>query len=171
MENYKALSPHEQGKREIRTLAEHPQEAQNFIDSTKNNKGASMNLRTMKMPQPGDKMFIVGKEPSQRTKEPVDTEYVNPGEGHLTPRQFAHHFNRLKSETNNPSAMLGSWVDDKRKKNKAKGVQIDLSAGHLQRKRAEDKMIDRKEDAIWNMGSMRNIRREAVEKRRSAKKK
>jgi len=166
--NYSDLSPVEQEKREVRTLAEHPQEAQDFIDSTHNFNGASMNLKSMKMPQPGDKMFIVGGETSKNTGKRVDTEYVDQGSSspRLEPRQFAKHFNRLKMEAGDPKAMMGSWIDTKSKKNTRKGVQIDMSTGHINRKPAEDKMLERGEDAIWNMGSMRNIRNEAVRKRR-----
>lgn len=164
--SYEDLSEHERSKREVRTLAEHPNKAQAFIDSTKNYGGASMNLSNMSMPQPGDKVFIVGKEPSKRTGLPVDTKYENPGEAKLTPRQFSFHFNRLKTESSDPKAMMGSWFDTKTKKSRAKGTQIDLSTGYAQKKRAEDKMIERGEDAIWNMKSMRNVRNEATRKRR-----
>lgn len=163
---YDKLGEHERSKREVRLLAGNPAQAQSFIDSTKNYGGASMFLHNMSMPQPGDKVYIVGKEKSQRTGESVPTQNVNPGQGHMTPRQFAYHFNRLQLETKDPKAMMGSWVDSKTKKGRAKGVQIDLSTGHKQRKRAESKMIDRNEDAIWNMKTMRNIRNEAVRKRR-----
>ena len=162
---YDSLSEHERSKREIRTLAENPQAAQSFIDSTKNFGGASMFLHDMSMPQPGDKMHIVGKESSSRTGKPVPTAFENPGEGHITPRQFSYHFNRLKAEANGPKSMMGSWVDSKTKKSAAKGVQVDMSTGYKQKKRAEGKMIERNEDAIWNMGSMRNIRNEAARKR------
>lgn len=163
---YDNLSEHERSKREIRTLAENPQAAQNFIDSTKNYGGASMFLHNMSMPQPGDKMHIVGKEPSSRTGEAVPTKFENPGKGHLTPRQFAYHFNRLKLEANGPKSMMGSWFDTKNKKTKAKGTQIDMSTGYKQKRRAEDKMIERNEDAIWGMDNMRNTRNEAARKRR-----
>ena len=163
---YDNLSAHEQSKREVRTLAENPQAAQNFIDSTKNFGGASMFLHNMSMPQPGDKMHIVGKEESKRTGAPVPTAFENPGKGHITPRQFSYHFNRLQAEANGPKSMMGSWVDSSTKKGKAKGAQIDMSTGYVQKKRAEDKMITRNEDAIFNMGNMRNVRNEAVRKRR-----
>jgi hypothetical protein len=166
---YDKLSEHERSKREIRTLASNPNEAQKFIDSTKNYGGASMFLNSMKMPEPGDKTYIVGKEKSQATGKPVPTHYENPGKSHLTPRQFAYHFNRLGMESKDPKAMMGSWVDSKTKKGRAKGVQIDLSTGYKQKGRAEDKMIERNEDAIWNMKSMRNIRNEAARKRRGIK--
>jgi len=163
--SYGDLSEHERSKREIRTLAEHPNQAQSFINSTRDFGGASINLNSMKLAQPGEKMHIVGKEKSQRTGMPVDTSYA-PGQNTLTPRQFSMHLNRLKTETNDKKAMMGSWVDNSSKKGKAKGVQIDLSTGFAQKKRAEDKMIERDEDAIWNMKSMRNVRNEAVRKRR-----
>ena len=162
---YGDLSDHERSKREVRTLAEQPQAAQDFINSTRDFGGAFINLNSMKLAQPGEKMHIVGKEKSQRTGMPVNTEYA-PGQTTLTPRQFSMHFNRLKHETKDKKAMMGSWVDSSSKKSKAKGVQIDLSTGYAQKKRAEDKMIERGEDAIWNMKSMRNVRNEAVRKRR-----
>lgn len=163
--SYDELSEHERSKREVRTLAENPQAAQNFIDSTKNYGGASMNIKSMKMTQPGDKMFIVGGGKSD-SGERVATAYENPGKGHITPRQFSYHFNRLKHVSKDPKSMMGSWVDSSTKAGRSKGVQVDLSTGYRQKKRAEDKMLDRNEDAIWNMKSMRNIRNEATRKRR-----
>lgn len=158
-------APSAPSKEDTRLLASRPQEAQDFIDSTKNYGGASMNLQSMKMAQPGDKMYIVGKEPSKHTGRPVDTAYENPGQSKLTPRQFASHFNRLKGETSNPSAMMGSWYDKKNKASKAKGTQIDLSVGYKYKKPAEKKMIERNEDAAFSMGNMREIRNEAARKR------
>ena len=153
-------------KSEVSFLAAHPGKAQAFIDSTREYGGASMNLKDMSMPSPGDKVYIVGKEPSKKTGEPVDTSYENPGSSNITPRQFAFHFNRLKQETNDPKAMIGSWFNTKNRKTKAKGTQIDLSSGYAQKKRAEDKVVERKEDALWNMRSMRNVNNQAVRNRR-----
>jgi hypothetical protein len=150
---------------DTKLLAGNPKSAQDFIDSTKNFGGASMNLKSMKLAQPGDPLHIVGKEPSKRTGKAVETAFVNPGESKITPRQFALHFNRLKGETDNPNAMIGSWFDNKTKKSKAKGVQLDLSVGHRYKKTAERKMIDRNEDAIFSMTNMRNTRHEAARKR------
>lgn len=164
--SYNDLSAHERDKREVRTLAENPQAAQDFIDSTREHGGASINLQSGKLAQPGEKLHIVGGETSKRTGERVPTAYENPNGSTLTPRQFSFHFNRLKTETKDPKAMMGSWVDKSTKKGRAKGVQIDLSTGYAQKKRAEDKMIERDEDAIWNMKSMRNVRNEAARKRR-----
>jgi hypothetical protein len=163
--SYEHLSEHERSKREVRLLAEHPDKAQAFIDSTRNHGGASMNLQSMKLAQPGDKTYIVGKEPSKNTGRAVETAYENPGKSVLTPRQFAAHFNRLKGETNNASSMIGSWFDNKNKASRAKGTQIDLSVGYKSKKPAEKKMIERNEDALWNMKSMRNVRNEAARKR------
>jgi hypothetical protein len=119
----------------------------------------------MKLAKPGESMHIVGKEKSQRTGLPVDTAYA-PGQNTLTPRQFSMHLNRLKTETKDKKAMMGSWVDNSSKKSRAKGVQVDLSTGYAQKKRAEDKMLERGEDAIFSMKNMRNTRNEAVRKRR-----
>ena len=58
-------------KEEVRLLASNPKGAQEFIDSTKNYGGATMSLATGSMIRPGDKAYIVGKEPSQKTGKPV----------------------------------------------------------------------------------------------------
>ena len=58
---------HEEGKKAVRLLASHPQEAQDFIDSTHQNDGASMFFHNMKLVNYGDKTHIVGKEPSKKT--------------------------------------------------------------------------------------------------------
>ena len=151
-------------KEEVRLLASNPKGAQDFIDSTRNYGGASINLQSGKLAQPGDKLYLVGKEPSQKSGHPVPTEFESQGSAHptLSAKQFASHFLRLKGHTSDPKAMMGSWVDSK---DKEKGVQIDLSTGHKYKKSAEKKMIDRNEDAVWNMKSMRNIRNEAARKR------
>ena len=141
---------HEEGKKAVRLLAEHPEKAQAFIDSTHENKGASMFLHDMSMVNYGDKMNIVGKEPSRKTGKPVPTEFVNAGsnEPKLSALQFASHFNRLKEHAKNNKALMGSWIDTKTPEHTQKGVQIDMSGGYKNRKTAEMKMISRNEDAI-----------------------
>jgi len=162
----KETSPAANDRNETSFLAAHPDRAQAFIDSTREYGGASMNLKDMSMPSPGDKVYITGKEPSKKTGESVDTEYINPGKSEITPRQFAFHFNRLKNETNDKKAMIGSWFHTKNKKTKAKGTQIDLSTGYAKKKVAEDKMVARGEDSLWNMESMRHVNNQAVRNRR-----
>jgi hypothetical protein len=157
----------EYSKDQVRLLASNPQGAQDFIHSTNNYGGASINLASGKVAQPGENLFLVGKEPSQRSGYSVPTQFE--GAGSLNPNisahQFSSHFLRLKGETSDPKAMMGSWVDTKSKKSRKKGVQIDLSTGHKYQKTAEKKMITRNEDAVWNMKNMRNIRNEAARKR------
>lgn len=148
-------------KEEVRLLASHPAEAQKFIDSTRDYGGASMSLKTMKMAQPGESVYLVGKEPSQKTGKPVPTSYVDTGKSHpaLNAQQFASHFLRLKGETNKSTAAMGSWVDEEAPH---KGVQIDLSSGYKKKSSAEKKMVERNEDAAWDMKKMQNIRHEDV---------
>lgn len=148
-------------KEEVRLLASRPAEAQSFIDSTRDFGGASMSLKTMKMAQPGDSVYLVGKEPSKRTGEPVPTEFASQGETNpsLSAKQFAEHYLRLRGETDSPTAAMGSWVDEE---NKHKGVQIDLSSGYKRQSTAEKKMVERNEDAVWDMKNMQNIRHEDV---------
>ena len=151
-----SLYGHEQSKKIVRFLAENPNEAQAFLDSTHQNTGASMFLHNKKMVNYGDKTYIVGKEPSHITKESVPTEFEDKGSlsPHLSPMQFAHHFLRLKDHATTKSgkvakkALIGSWIDTRSEKNTKKGVQIDLSVGHKDRSVAEKKMINRNEDAI-----------------------
>ena len=154
-------------KEEVRTLASNPKGAQDFLDATNKFGGASINLHSGRVLQPGDNAYLVGKEPSRLSGHAVPTEFESAGSDHptLNPKQFASHFMRLKSHATDSKAVMGSWVDTKNKKTKAKGVQIDLSTGHKYKKTAEKKMIARNEDAVWNMGKMRNIRNEAARKR------
>lgn len=151
-------------KEQVRLLASNPGGAQEFIDSTNKHGGASINLASGKVAQPGENLYLVGKEPSQRSGHPVPTAFESTGSKspNLSAHQFSSHFLRLKGETSDPKAMMGSWVDTKAKE---KGVQIDLSTGHKYKKAAEKKMITRNEDAVWNMKNMRNIRNEAARKR------
>lgn len=148
-------------KEEVRLLASKPAESQAFIDSTREHGGASMNLKTMKMAQEGDTAYIVGKEPSRKTGKPVPTEFEDEGKSNpsLSAQQFAKHYLRLRGETNNPSAAMGSWVDEEAPH---KGVQIDLSAAYKRKPTAERKMVERNEDAVWDMKTMSPIRHEDV---------
>lgn len=148
-------------KEEVRLLASHPNEAQQYIDSTREYGGASIFLKDKKMIQPGESVYLVGKEPSKKTKAPVPTAYVGEGSAHptLSAKQFASHFLRLKGETNNAKAVMGSWVDEE---NPRKGVQLDLSVGYKRQSSAEKKMVERNEDAAWDMKEMKNIRHEDV---------
>ena len=101
---------HEESKKVVRLLASHPNEAQAFINSTHENKGASMFLHNMSMVNYGDKMHIVGKEPSKKTNEPVPTKFVDKGSSspHLSAIQFGQHFLRLKEHAKSSKALMGS---------------------------------------------------------------
>ena len=143
-------------KKEHRLIVENPEKVQSFLDSTHTHGGASMFLNNMNMVQGGQKMYLVGQEPSRKTKEPVKTAFVD--QGSLNPRlsaqQFANHFLRLKEHattktgTTAKKSMIGSWVNSKSPKTTKEGVQIDLSSGYKSRRTAEKKMINRDEDAI-----------------------
>lgn len=155
-------------KEEHRLVVENPASTQGFIDSTRENGGASIFLKDARLPKTGEEnMYVVGREPSQRTGETVDTQYENKGTNNrnLSVKQFASHFLRLKGEATRPSgqikpqAMMGSWIDSK---NPDKGIQMDLSVGLKQRGRAEKKMIDREEDAIFDVKNIADIRNEDV---------
>lgn len=143
-------------KEEHRLIVSHPQQVQDFLDSTHQNKGASMFLSNMNMVNYGDKMNIVGKEPSRITKQPVDTEYEDKGSSNpnLSAKQFAEHFLRLKEHaqttrgTTAKNALIGSWIDTRTPDSTKKGVQMDLSTGYRSREAAERLMVKRNEDAI-----------------------
>jgi len=154
-------------KEETRLLASNPKGAEDFIHSTNNYGGASINLTSGNVIQPGEKAYLVGKEPSKLSGHPVDTAFESAGTSSpkLNPKQFASHFLRLQGHATDAKAVMGSWVDSKSNKSRKKGVQIDLSTGHKYQKTAEKKMISRNEDAVWNMHNMRNIRNEAARKR------
>ena len=155
-------------KEEHRLLVENPQAAQDFIDSTREHGGASIFLKDARLPAVGsENMYVVGKEPSQKTKKTVDTQYENRGteNRNLSAKQFASHFLRLKEEATRPSgtvkpqAMMGSWINSKEPK---KGIQMDLSVGLKKRSQAEKKMIDRNEDAIFDVKNVSDIYHEDV---------
>jgi hypothetical protein len=154
-------------KEEVRVLASNPNGAQNFIDSTNNYGGATINLKSGQVANPGDRLHLVGKEPSKLSGHPVDTEFESVGKSHpkLSAKQFASHFVRLSAHAADDKASMGSWVDNKSNKSRKKGVQIDLSTGHRYKRTAEKKMISRNEDAIFSMHNMRATRNEAARKR------
>lgn len=150
-------------KEEHRLLVENPKAAQDFIDSTREHGGASIFLKTGRLPEVGsENMYVVGKETSQKTKQPVPTQYENRNTDNrnLSAKQFASHFLRLKGEATRPSgevkpqAMMGSWIDQK---NPKKGIQMDLSVGLKKKSQAERKMIDRNEDAIFDVKNVADI--------------
>lgn len=155
-------------REEHRLLVENPKAAQDFIDSTRDNGGASIFLKDTRLPAVGsENMFIVGREPSQKTKQPVDTQYENRGTNNrnLSAKQFASHFLRLREEATRPSgkikpqAMMGSWINSKEPE---KGIQMDLSVGLKKRSQAEQKMVDRNEDAIFDVKNISDIYHEDV---------
>ena len=156
---------HKDAHAAVKLLASHPQESQDFIDSTHENKGASMFFHNMRMVNYGDKMHLVGKETSKKTGEAVPTEFVDAGSSNpnLSAVQFATHFNRLKEHAKNNKALMGSWIDTKSPEHTEKGVQIDLSGGYKDKTTAEKKMISRNEDAIVDASKgFVNIRHEDV---------
>ena len=147
-----------------------PEGAKAFIKSTRDNGGASMFLHNGRMPDVGnEKLYVVGKEPSQRTGKSVPTVHENVATGNsvspvnrvISHKQFAAHFARLKAEatrpdgTVHPKAMIGSWIDDK---SPVKGVQMDLSAGYKTRKTAVRKGKERGEDAVFDVKHVKDIR-------------
>lgn len=156
-------------KEEHRLVVENPKPAQDFIDSTREHGGASIFLRDKRLPEVGsENMYVVGKERSVKTKEPVKTKYENAGTNNrnLSVKQFASNFLRLKDEATyrtsgnvKPEAMMGSWIDSK---NPHKGIQMDLSVGLRKRSDAEKKMVDRNEDAIFDVKNVADIYHEDV---------
>lgn len=156
--------PFDYTSHEVKFLINNLKGAEDFLHATNNYGGASINLTSGKVIQPGEKVYLVGKEPSKLSGHPVPTEFESAGTSSpkLNLKQFASHFLRLKEHATDSKAVMGSWVDSSAKE---KGVQIDLSTGHKYKKTAERKMIARNEDAVWNMHNMRNIRNEAARKR------
>lgn len=171
MDWIKNLKGNDLTREEHRVVVENPAETQGFIDSTRENGGASIFLRDKRLPDVGsENMYIVGREPSQKTKKTVDTQYENRGtlDRNLSAKQFASHFLRLRGEATSksgrikPQAMMGSWIDSD---NPEKGIQMDLSVGLKKRPYAEKKMIDRNEDAIFDVKNIADIRHEDVRHR------
>ena len=155
-------------REEHRLLVEKPAAAQGFIDSNREHGRASIFLQDAKLPNVGEQnLYIVGKEPSVKTGKTVNTQYENQGteNRNLSAKQFASHFLRLKGEATSkagnvkPQAMMGSWIDSK---NPKKGIQTDLSVGLQKRGSAEKKMIERNEDAIFDVKNVADIRHEDV---------
>lgn len=158
-------------KEEHRLLVENPKAAQDFIDSTREHGGASIFLKTGRLPEVGsENLYIVGKEQSRKTKQPVPTQYENRGTDNknLSAKQFASHFLRLRGEATRPSgdvkpqAMMGSWINSREPQ---KGIQMDLSVGLKKRGQAEKKMVQRNEDAIFDVKNVADIYHEDVRKK------
>lgn len=136
-----------------------------FAADTRDFGGATMNVHTNKVAQPGDPLVFVGGEPNNRG-ERIPTHYVDSGSDNpqLTPKNVIDQKGRVAGQSRgNPVMSLGSWVDSK---NKSAGVQVDASGGYRNRRQAEDLVLSRHEDAAWDMKNMRNIRNEGIRKRR-----
>lgn len=158
-------------KQEHRLVVENPKSAQDFINSTREHGGASIFLHNARLPEVGsENMYVIGREPSRKTKKTVDTVYENRGTSNknLSVKQFASNYLRLKGEATNPSgtvkpqAMMGSWINSKEPE---KGIQMDLSVGLKNRQQAEKKMIARNEDAIFDVKKGDDIYHEDVRKK------
>lgn len=171
MDWIKNLKGNDLTREEHRLVVENANAAQSFIDSTREHGGASIFLHNSRLPEVGsENMYVVGKEPSQKTRQPVETQYENRGTNNrnLSVKQFASHFLRLKGEatrasgTVKPQAMMGSWINSKEPE---KGIQMDLSVGLKNRAQAEKKMITRNEDAIFDVKKGDDIYHEDVRKK------
>lgn len=110
--------------------------AQKFADATNNGprgmRGATMNPYTYKVAEVGkDDMHAVGGARSAiNPGERIHTQYVDPGKDNpqLTVSDVLAHAERVKYESGgNKKVALGSWVEDRTKKGRAVGVQMDAT--------------------------------------------
>lgn len=118
-----------------------------FAHLTRTEGGATMNVHTNKIAEPGDSVYFVGGE-RDRHGERIPTAY----EGDLSPADVIRHKNRLKAAAgNNPVMNLGSWQE-------AGKTEVDASGGYADLATAMDHMRARNEKALWNMKSMEEVR-------------
>lgn len=107
-----------------------------------------MNVHTNKVAKPGDPVYFVGGEPDKSGKR-VPTAYEG---AELSPLDVIRHKARLQAMSQgNPRMNLGSWKDEGK-------TEIDASGGYTDKDVAISRTKERNEKALWDMGSMEEIR-------------
>lgn len=104
-----------------------------FADLTNNGpkgqRGATMNPYTYKVAEVGvDPMHAVGGARNAEGTDRIPTTYIDPGKDNpkITPADVLKMAGSVKAASgNNPKVHLGSWVEDRTKKSRAVGVQMD----------------------------------------------
>ena len=109
--------------------------AQKFADATNNGprgmRGATMNPYTYKVAEIGkDKLHAVGGSRSAVQDGRIPTHYVDAGKDNpkLSVNDVLAHAEYVKyASGGNKNVALGSWVEDRTKKGRAQGVQMDAT--------------------------------------------
>lgn len=114
--------------------------AQQFAAHTEKHGGATMNVHTGKILQPGEHGYVVGGEPSTKTGKRVETGYEA---GPVSAGTVMHHWARVKGETSGPNVNLGSWKD-------AGNTEFDASSVYHDRRQATELAGKRAEKAVWD---------------------
>lgn len=117
-----------------------------FAHATNTDGGATQDLRTGRMLQPGTKGYIVGGEPDSHGQR-IPTHYH---EGLMSPLDAIKHRSRLRQSTQALGASLGSWRDNGK-------VEIDASRV-TSKKQAVSLGKQRGEKAVWNNKRGREVR-------------
>ena len=114
--------------------------AQQFKEHTEKHGGATMNVHTGKILQPGESGIVVGGEPSKTGKR-VETGYV--GNDKLDTAKVMHQWARVKDATSGANVNLGSWKD-------AGNTEFDASSVVHDRRQAVSLGRSRAEKAVWD---------------------
>lgn len=116
---------------------------QHFVDQVKKTGGASMNVKSGKLVQPGSKGYMVGGTPGVPTKRVPAEEFG--------PQHVADYEDSIKSHTKNWGSMhVGAWGD-------SGNVELDASVKVPRAKEAIRKGRNRNEKAIWNNKKMTEV--------------
>lgn len=116
---------------------------QNFVDQVNKTGGASMNVKSGKLVQPGSKGYMVGGTPGVPTKRVPAEEFG--------PQHVAEYEDSIKSHTKNWGQMhVGAWSD-------AGNVEMDASTKVGRKKEAVRKGRNRNEKAIWDLKGSKEI--------------
>ena len=119
-----------------------------FVNRVKATGGATANIRTGKLVNPGKKTYMVGSEPDTKG-QPIPTVAVNSEDfnaSHVTDAA-----NTIKAATGNRARVnVGAWEDEGK-------VYLDASATVKRPGEAIRKGRNRKEKSVWDNRRMRGI--------------
>jgi hypothetical protein len=115
---------------------------ENFVNQVNKTGGASMNVKSGKLVQPGSKGFMVGGSGVPTARVP---------EAEFGPEHVAAYEDQIQKHTKNWGSMhVGAWKDDGH-------VEMDASQKFGRRKEAVRKGKARNEKAIWDNKSMKEV--------------
>lgn len=139
--------------------------ANSFAETTNRFRGASMDVRTGRLLQVGEDVHLVGGAPHiMGGKTP--THYYDSGSDSPQITASQAHQERLRvfaATGGRHDAAVGSWINAA---DPSKGVQVDSSTIFTDRRKGEDAVLERNEDAMSHMVDLSETTNEQIRKAR-----